>query len=139
MTRLKGSKSRDSYMEWIVEFPLLKISDDAHLAEALAVLERLIDLSKRDAGTDAYMDTLADLIESYEEQHHGIPTASDAAMLQHLLDLRGMSQAALHRETGIPKSSISEILKGEKSFTKDIVARLADFFQINRGILTANF
>ena len=41
--------------------------------------------------------------------------ASDADMLRHLLDAKGVSQAELHRETGISKSSISEVLSREET------------------------
>ena len=139
MARLRNGKAKDSDMERIIEFPLLTIEDDKHLSEALQVLESMMDQPKRDAGEDADMDTLAELVETYEDDHHSIPPASDADMVQHLLNTRGMSQAELHRQTGISKSSISERLKGNKSFTKDIVGRLADCFGVDRGILAANF
>ena len=48
-----------------------------------------------------------DLVAMYEDAHCPIGPASDADMLRHLLDAKGISQVELHRQTGIPKSTIS--------------------------------
>ena len=47
-----------------------------------------------------------------------------ADMLRHLLDAKGVSQAELHRETGISKSSISEVLSGKKSLSRPMMRKL---------------
>jgi HTH-type transcriptional regulator / antitoxin HigA len=60
-----------------------------------------------------YLDALSDLIASYEDEHHSIEPASDAAMLAHLMESAGVTQAQLSRETSIPKSTISEVLAGK--------------------------
>ena len=70
-------------------------------------------------GEETYLDALSDLVGTYEDEHHAIEPASDAEMLQHLLDAKGMTQAQLSRETDLPKSTISEVLKGRKRFSPD--------------------
>jgi HTH-type transcriptional regulator / antitoxin HigA len=39
-----------------------------------------------------------------------IAPASDADMLRHLMEAKGVTQADVHRDTGQAKSSISEVL-----------------------------
>ncbi len=64
--------------------------------------------------------------------------ASDADMLRHLLDAKGVSQAHLHRETGIAKSSISEVLAGKKPLSRAMMRKLADYFHVDVSVLAAN-
>jgi HTH-type transcriptional regulator/antitoxin HigA len=85
-----------------------------------------------------YLDALADLVAVYEDEHHAIPPASDADMLRHFMQARGVSQVELHRQTKIPKSTISEILSSKKPFSRAIIRTLAGYFQINLGVLAGN-
>jgi HTH-type transcriptional regulator/antitoxin HigA len=59
-------------------------------------------------------------------------------MLQHLLDAKGMTQAQLSRETDLPKSTISEVLKGRKRFSRQMIRKLAEYFQVDVSVLAAN-
>ena len=47
-------------------------------------------------------------------------------------------QAELHRQTGIPKSTISEVLSGKKSFSKTLIRTLASFFKVDASVLASN-
>ncbi len=135
--RLKG-KSRDSYLELVVDFPLASIKSDEHRAEAQRVMDGLLARGTLDDGEEMYLDALSDLVGSYEDEHHGIEPASDADMLRHLMDAKGVSQIQLSRETGLPKSTISEVLAGKKTFTRQMIRKLAEYFHVNVGVLAAN-
>src|SRR5437588_12860242 len=106
--RLRG-KHRDSYLEHVLTFPLACIRSDAHLEAAQRVMDRILAKGELDDGQEMYLDALGDLVAAYEDQHHAIEAASDADMLRHLLEAKGISQARLSRETSIPKSTISEV------------------------------
>ena len=73
-----------------------------------------------------------------EDEHHAIAPASDADMLSHLLDAKGASQAELHRATAIPKSTISEVVAGKKPFSRQMIRKLAAYFQVDVCVLAAN-
>ncbi|MDC0936142.1 helix-turn-helix domain-containing protein [Pirellulales bacterium] len=135
--RLKG-KARDSYLECVLAFPLMTISSDDHLATAGKVMDGLLARGKLDRGQQSYLDALSDLVASYEDEHFPIEAASDADMLRHLLDTKGVSQAELHRETGISKSSISEVLSEKKPLSRPMMRKLAAFFQVDVSVLAAN-
>jgi hypothetical protein len=64
--RLKG-KSRDSYMELVLDFPLASIKSDEHLAEAQRVMDSLLARGTLDTGEETYLDALSDLVGSYED------------------------------------------------------------------------
>lgn len=135
--RLKG-KSRDSYLERVLDFPLASIKSDEHLAEAQRVMDRLLARATLDEGEETYLDALSDLVGSYEDEHHTIAPASDADMLRHLMDAKGVSQIQLSRSTGLPKSTISEVLAGKKPFSRQMIRKLADYFHVEVNVLAAN-
>jgi HTH-type transcriptional regulator/antitoxin HigA len=134
---LKG-KDRDSYLELVLAFPLASIHSEKHLDEAQEVIDRLLARPKLDEGEEAYLDALSDLVAVYEDQHHAIAPASDADMLRHLLDAKGITQVQLSQESGIAKSTISEILAGKKPFSRQVIRKLADYFKVDVSVLVGN-
>jgi HTH-type transcriptional regulator/antitoxin HigA len=70
---------------------------------------------------------------------YAIEPASDAGILQHLMEAKGVAQAQLRRDTTIPKSTISEILAGKKPFSRHLIRKLADYFNVDASVLATNF
>jgi len=136
--RLKGA-SRDSYLELVMTFPLASIKADEQLQEAHKVMDQLLAQGKLDDGEEMYLDALSDLVAAFEDEHYPIEPASDADMLRHLLEAKGITQAQLSRDTTVPKSTISEILAGKKPFSRRIIRKLADYFRVDASVLAANF
>ncbi len=135
---LRG-KGRDSYMGLVLAFPLASVRSDEHLAEAQRVMDGLLAQAALDAGEETYLDALSDLVAAYEDERHAIAPASDADMLRHFLDAKGMTQAQLSRATAIPKSVISEVLAGKRPFSRHMIRKLADYFGVDGSVLAANF
>jgi HTH-type transcriptional regulator / antitoxin HigA len=135
---LKGV-GRDSYLELVMAFPLASIKSQEQLQQAQEVMDQLLARSELDDGQEMYLDALSDLVAAYEDEHHAIEPASDADMLRHLMEAKGVSQAQLSKETTIPKSTISEILAGKKPFSRQIIRKLADYFGVDASVLAANF
>jgi HTH-type transcriptional regulator/antitoxin HigA len=133
-----GGKSRDSSLGLVTAFPLASIRSDEHLAEAQKVMDRLLAKGKLDGGEAMYLDALSDLAATYEDTHHPIEPASDADMLRHLMEAKGVSQAQLSRDTKIPKSTVSEVLSGKKPFSRQMIRKLSDYFGIDVSVLAAS-
>src|SRR5262245_44785594 len=110
--RLKA-KDKSSYLDLILAFPLASIRSAEHLAAAQQVMDHVLARAEFDEGAALYLDALSDLVAAYEDEHHAIGPATDADLLRHLLEAKGITQADLHRETGLPKSTISEVLAGK--------------------------
>jgi HTH-type transcriptional regulator / antitoxin HigA len=134
---LKG-KGRDSYLDLVLAFPLAVIKSDEHLEAAQDVLDRLLAQGELDDGAEMYLDALSDLVASYDDEHHAIGPASDADMLRHLMEAKGVTQTQVSREAGIAKSTISEVLAGRRPFSRQMIRRLADYFKVDVSILAAN-
>lgn len=131
-------KSRDSYLELVLAFPLSSISSEAHFAAAQRVMDRLLAQGKLNAGEETYLDALSDLVGVYEDEHHAIEPASDADMLRHLLAAKGVTPAQLSQAAGIAKSTISEVLAGKKPFSRQMIRKLADYFKVDVSVLASN-
>jgi HTH-type transcriptional regulator / antitoxin HigA len=134
---LKG-KGRDSYLELVLAFPLAVIKSEEHLDAAQEVMDRLLAKDKLNDGEEMYLDALSDLVASYEDEHHAVGLASDADMLRHLMEAKGVAQSQVSHETGIAKSTISEVLAGKRAFSRRMIRKLADYFKVDISILTAN-
>ncbi len=67
-----------------------------------------------------------------------IEPASDDEMLRHLMEIKGVSQIQLSRDTGISKSTVSEVLSGKKPFSRHMIRKLANYFHIDVTIMAAN-
>jgi HTH-type transcriptional regulator/antitoxin HigA len=135
--RFRG-KTRDDYLNLVREFPLTSIRFDEDLEAAQDVMDRLLTKGDLSSGQELYLDALSDLVAAYEDAHYAIPAASDADMLKHLMEAKGVSQIELHRGTKIPKSTISEILNGKKPFSRQIIVKLASYFNVDKTILARN-
>jgi len=134
---LKG-KDRDSYLELVLVFPLSSIRSDEHLDAAQKVMDRLLAKGELDGGEETYLDALSDLVAVYEDTYHALEPASDADMLRHLLEAKGVTQAQRSQESGIAKSTISEVLAGKKPFSRQMIRKLADYFKIDVNVLASN-
>jgi HTH-type transcriptional regulator / antitoxin HigA len=136
-SQFKG-KVRDDYLELVLKFPLASLRSEKQFQNAQSVIDQLLVKGKLSVGEDMYLDALSDLVASYEDVHYPIEPASDADMLRHLMDAKGVTQAELHRHTGLAKSSISEVLANRKPFSRQMIHKLADYFNVDVSILTSN-
>lgn len=136
-TRIKGARRpRDTYFELVKRFPLLPIRSDRDLARAIAVMEDLSTRKHLDKDEEGYLDVLSDLAEQYEQEHHAIDTdsISNADMLRHLIEAKGVTQAEVARATGIAPQTISEILAGKRKVPHARLKVLAEFFGVGPAV-----
>jgi len=124
---LKGKK-RDRYLELVLAFPLASLKSEEHREAAQEVMDRLLAQVELEDGEEMYLDALSDLVAAYEDQHYPIAPASDADMLRHLMEAKVITQAQLSRETGIAKSTLSEVLADKKPFSRQMIRKLAGYF-----------
>lgn len=117
----------DTYFDLVRRFPLARIRDDAHLSAAHKVIDRLL-IEVLDEGGREYMDALTDHVATYEDEHIKIPAASEADVLRELMSANRLSQSRLAREVKISQSTISAVLAGTRSFTRDQVVRVSACF-----------
>jgi len=128
-TKRKGG-NQDVYLELVQRVPLRPIRSEDELDRAIEIVDELIDQDGRGADERDYLDVLSDLIERYEAEAHPIPTASDAEILAHLIEIKGVSQAEVARETALAESTLSEVLAGRRNLNRTHIGRLARYFNV---------
>lgn len=133
VTKPTARPRRDTYLELVSRFRLIPIKNDAHLAKAQAVIDLLLrrDL---DRGGELYLDALSTLVEVYEDKRFPMPAATPADVLRELMRANGLSQNALAKRVGIVQSTISNILRGERSLNVRHVTKLAKYFHISPAV-----
>lgn len=115
------------------------IVDDAHHQEAVEMIDRLMASGRLTAGQASYMETLVQLVRSYESTHDAIESEEGAGLetLRHLVAENGMNASQLARLLGMHASMGSKILKGERSLTVDHIKKLSRRFKVGYAAFIA--
>ena len=100
--------------------------ENERLIEELAKLDDREDLSPEE---DELAELLAALIEEYEGRRYPMGAVSPHAMLQHLMESRGLTHKDVWRLFG-SKGVASEVLNGKRSISKAQAKKLAEFFHV---------
>jgi HTH-type transcriptional regulator/antitoxin HigA len=123
-------ETQDTYLTLIRRCPLRPLRSEADLDEALTIIDALV---VKDTRTDAeadYLAVLSDLVEQYEAEVHAIPPASDAALLQHLLEAQAVTTVEVAQATGIGTTTLAAVLAGTHQLTREQIGPLARYFQV---------
>jgi HTH-type transcriptional regulator/antitoxin HigA len=115
------------YQSLLVEFMPRPIRSKREYEKALRQIESLLTTDPSREKSEL-IDLLATLIEQYEAIENPTPEVSPRDLLEHYLENRGLTRAELARQTGIPRSAITNILHGRRSISKANARRLANFF-----------
>lgn len=110
------------------------IRDEKTHQRALKWIDRLMKLQRLSPAQETLLELLSKLVNDYEEELYPTPGAPPREILQHLLENSGKSQADFARAIGIPRSTISEVLKGKRSISLENAFRLAEFFHVDPSL-----
>ena len=111
------------------------IHDPVEHEAALATIGRIMALDMPDEAELSMLETLAILVERYEEKVFPLaqPTPLDAIRFR--MDQMGLSQAQLAVLTGLPKSRISEVLNGKRGLSLEMIRIFHEKLSIPSDIL----
>ncbi|TWT91123.1 hypothetical protein Mal64_15220 [Pseudobythopirellula maris] len=124
------------YMELVARLPLVPITSDSKLDAASKKIDELLDRDRLGRGAERYLEVLSDLVEKYENSRHAVERVSDAELLEHLMDAKGVRAAEVARETKIVESTLSNVLKGKRAFTREHIGRLSRYFGVGPSVFT---
>ena len=130
----RRKKVEDPYFALVRRFPLRPIRSDDALNAAVPMVDSLLDRGDLVPEEEDYLEVLGDLIERYEGEAHPMAPVSDAEMLRHLIEAKGVSQTEICKATGIADSTLSEILKGKRSLNRSHIGKLARYFNVLPGV-----
>jgi len=97
---------------------------------AVAVIDALLRQPSLKREEHDYLEVLGDLVEAYETETHPLGPVSDADLLSHLIEARGVSQSEVAEATGIAVSTISEVLRGKRTLNRVHIGKLARYFHV---------
>ncbi len=133
-TRAKKKTVKDRYLELVQCVPLRPIRTESELDEAINMVNYLIDRPQMSADEKDYLDVLGALIEEYETKHIIFDRQPPSAMLQFLIEAKGVTQAQAAKECRIAASTISELLAGTRKMNRDHIAKFAAYFHVGPGV-----
>jgi HTH-type transcriptional regulator/antitoxin HigA len=128
------NRTSDRYFGLTLELPLRPLRTDRELDRAIAIIDRLLARSCLAGDEKDYLDVLSDLVEKYEDQRFPIEPISGLDALRHLIDSSGKTRATIAVESGLPMSTLSEILLGRRRLNTRHIAILARYFRIDPGV-----
>jgi len=79
---------------------------------------------------DRLLETMAILVESYEDIHYPIPEASPNDILKFFMEDRGIKQSDLLPVFG-SSGIASEVVNGKRSISKAQAKKLAEYFKVS--------
>ena len=109
-------------------------SPEDHRA-ALDVIGDIMALDAPDETDLAMLETLAVLVERYEERAFPLDRPSPLEAIRFRMDQMSLTQAQMAAMTGLPKSRISEILSGKRSLSLEMIRVLHEKLRIPADIL----
>jgi len=102
---------------------------------ALDTIGRIMALETPDDADLAMLETLAVLVERYEEKAFPLDRPSPLDAIRFRMDQLSLTQAQLATLTGLPKSRVSEVLNGKRSLSLEMIRILHEKLRIPADIL----
>ncbi len=85
---------------------------------------------------DALLELLTLLIERYDDEHHPIPDAPPHAVIQMLMEGRGLRHRDLLPVLG-SRGATSDVINGKRKPSKTQVKALAEFFKVSPEVFVS--
>ena len=97
----------------------------------VAAVEQLIDKGEDRLSPEesALLETMAILVQAYDDRHHPLPSVAPNKMLAYLMETSGRTANDLLPVFGT-RGRVSEILSGKRSISKQQAKKLASVFKV---------
>lgn len=122
------------YKSLLLDYVPHPIRNDRDLARVHRQIERLMCKPSLAQAESQMLEMLSTLAEQYESAAHPTPSLPPREMLAHLLEARNVTAADVSRQTGIPRSTISNVLAGRRALSMANVAKVAAFFNVSPAL-----
>ena len=127
------SLDKTTYSKLLVEYQPKVITTEAEYDQALETVEKLMTDQQRTPEQTAILQLLVTLIEEFETKHYPIEQSSPHAMLEHLMDARGIKQSDLVGIIG-SKGVVSEVVNRKRAISKAQAKALGELFNVSPAL-----
>lgn len=98
------------------------IRDERDYEAALAEIEAIMD-ARPDTPDGERLDILSTLVEAYEAEHHAIDAPDPIALVEFVMEQRGLDRAALGEFIG-GRGRVSEVLSKRRALSLSMIRKL---------------
>jgi HTH-type transcriptional regulator / antitoxin HigA len=122
------------YSSLLLEYQPKAIASPEEYNQALSSIDRLMELGEElSPEENLLLETLAILVEAYEDSQLPLESSSPQEVLLHLMEVRELKQVDLVEVIG-SKGVVSEIVNGKRSISKAQSKALGDFFNVSPAL-----
>lgn len=118
------------YRTLLAKFLPQPIRTDDDYRRVLGQLEQLM-VPQPSAARRLLIEVLATLVEMYESRDYPTPEVEPPEMLAHLLKSKGVKSADVAKETGIPATTMSNVLAHRRGISKGNAVKLGKYFGLS--------
>lgn len=128
-----------AYQDLLVDYMPRPIRSEREYRKACREIKGLMEGgTKLPRAESEMLEVLSLLVDQYESAKYPIPDASPAEMLVFLIEQKGLTKATVARETGIPRSLLTDVLAGRRNISTANVTRLAKYFRVSAAVFIAD-
>jgi len=121
-----------TYADLVVKVLPTAIQSENEYKIMLANIDELMSKgeNKISPEEERLLETLAILVEAYEDKHYPMPEVAPNEILKYLMEERGLKQSDLLHVFG-SSGIASEVVGGKRSISKAQAKKLAEFFKVS--------
>jgi HTH-type transcriptional regulator/antitoxin HigA len=114
---------------------LKAIETEEEYDRMVAAVERLMDKGEANQSPEesALLETMAILIQAYDDRRHPLPNTASHQMLSYLLETSGYKRQDLLPIFGT-RGRISEVFSGKRAISKEQAKKLAASFKVSADL-----
>ena len=127
------SLDKTTYSQLLVQYQPQVITTEEEYDRALETVEKFMACKERTPEQSAILQLLVTLIEEFETKHYPIEPSSPHAILEHLMDARGIKQSDLVGVIG-SKGVVSEVVNRKRAISKAQAKALGEFFNVSPAL-----
>jgi HTH-type transcriptional regulator/antitoxin HigA len=126
---------RQKYIRLANRVVVKAIATEAEHDRMVEAVERLMDKGERHLSREesALLETIAILIQAYNDRHHALAPVPPRKMLAYLMESGGRTAANLLPIFGT-RGRISEVLNGKRAISKEQAKQLAAYFHVSADL-----
>ena len=126
---------RKKYVRLANRVLLKAIETEAEYDRMAAAVGELMDKGEDSLSPEesALLETMAILIQAYDDRHHPLPDTSPNEMLAYLMETSGRATRDLLPVFGT-RGRVSEVLNGKRSISKEQAKKLAALFKVSTDL-----